>query len=296
MPPVVCPICRHDNCPVTVSKVRESRFDVRACPACQIEFLHPQPTWEEIQKIYSSDYYASWDMKKGENHETARMKRLTFARRLSEIRNHVQEGAVLDIGTATGFFLDEVVKDPKFEAYGVELSPYAGALAQQKFGPERIHVGTVDSAPFPDGFFSVTAMSDLLEHVQDPLTTLRRVHKLLRVGGIALIMTPDATSPSRRAMGARWPHFKLEHLFYFSPRSIGILAKEAGFEVASLYRARKTMTLKYLTDQFQVYRHPLFSPLSRVAHTILRPWVNKPFPVTMGEMVVILRKGTTPHT
>ena len=189
-----------------------------------------------------------------------------------------------------GVFLDEVVTDPNFEPYGVELSAHAGAIAQEKFGADRIHIGTVETAPFQHGFFSVVAISDLLEHVQSPLDTLRSVHKLLRPGGVAMIMTPDATSPSRKAMGARWPHFKLEHLFYYSPRAVQILAGESGFEVVSLERARKTMTLKYLSDQFRIYRHPILSPVSWMSSVVLRPWEHKPFSVTMGEMVVFLKK------
>ena len=287
---LACPVCKQANLKAAASKLHGSRFDVMACRACRLEFLHPQPTWDEIRQIYSRQYYASWDMKKGENQETARMKRLTFSRRLSEIRGYVQGGAVLDIGTATGFFLDEVVKDPNFEPYGVELSSYAGEIAQAKFGVDRVHIGTLETAAFPPGFFSVVAMSDLLEHVQSPHETLRHVHKLLRPGGVAMVMTPDATSPSRRAMGARWPHLKLEHLFYYSPRAIELLAKEVGFEVASLKRAKKTMTLKYLSDQFRVYPHPILSPISRLASAVLGPWAHRPFSVTMGEMVVFLRK------
>lgn len=287
---MVCPVCRQAGVKTAAPKLHGSRFDVLACVACRLEFLHPQPSWDEIRKIYSSQYYASWDMKKGENQETARMKRLTFSRRLSEIRRYVQAGAILDIGTATGFFLDEVVKDPSFEPYGIELSSWAGEIAQTKFGVDRVHIGTLETAAFQPGFFSVVAMSDLLEHVQSPLETLRHVHKLLRPGGVAMVMTPDATSPSREAMGKRWPHLKLEHLFYFSPRAIGLLAKEVGFEVVSLKRAKKTMTLKYLSDQFRVYRHPVLSPMSRLASAVLGPLAHKPFSVTMGEMVVFLRK------
>lgn len=44
------------------------------CKQCGLEFLYPQPTWEEIQKIYSSDYYASWDMKTSENEITAHLR------------------------------------------------------------------------------------------------------------------------------------------------------------------------------------------------------------------------------
>lgn len=265
------------------------------CSSCRLEFLSPQPTWEEIQNIYSAEYYASWDMKDGENQMTARLKRLTFARRLAEFRKFVQSGPILDIGTATGFFLEEVLLDRNFEPYGVEVSPYAGSIAQQKFGAGRIHIGTLETAPFQPGFFSAVAMSDLLEHVLDPRDTLRCVNRLTKPGGVVMIMTPDATSLSHGVMGSRWTHFKLEHLFYFTPASIRLLAADTGFEVLSLKRARKTMTLKYLTDQLAVYRHPILTPISGMLCGMLKRWENKPFSITMGEMVVFLRKSSVPR-
>jgi 2-polyprenyl-3-methyl-5-hydroxy-6-metoxy-1,4-benzoquinol methylase len=286
-----CLVCGNSNShAVVVPKVAKSRFDVVHCPGCGLEYLHPQPTWEEIQEIYSSDYYATWDMKDGEKESTGKMKRLTFRRRLGELRRYVSSGAILDIGTATGFFLDEVRADGSFEPYGVEVSTYAGTIAQSKFGVDRIHIGTLETAPFEADFFSAVAMSDLIEHVQDPRQTLKGVHRILRQGGVAMIMTPDSASPTRRQMGARWTHFKLEHLFYFSPKAMHMLAAECGFEVLSLTRARKVMTLKYLGDQLQTYRHPLLTPASQVLNLALYPLRTRPFPITMGEMLVFLRK------
>src|ERR1017187_4390480 len=258
-----CAVCGNAKCGPLFKNLQRSRFSVARCPGCGLEFLAPQPDPEEIAQIYSADYYIPWDMKRSENEVTAKMKRLTFARRLRELRQFVSSGPILDVGTATGFFLDEVLAEGSFAPYGIELSEYAGGIARDKFGAERIHIGTIETAPFPPGFFSAVTMSDLIEHVCDPAVVLARVHELLKPGGVAMIMTPDTTSISRRLMGRRWTQFKLEHLFYFSPATIRRAAASCGFRVLSIERARKVMTLKYLRDQFQVYRHPVLTPLSR---------------------------------
>ena len=257
-----------------------------------MEFLNPQPTWDEIKEIYSSGYYASWDMTNAENENTARMKRATFARRLQELRAYIDGGPILDVGTATGFFLDEVKAQGKFDPYGVEVSEYAGGIAAQKFGKDRIHIGTLETAPFPDNFFSAVAMSDLIEHVQDPLAILQKVRQILKPGGIAMIVTPDASSLTRKLMGAKWTHFKLEHLFYFTPRSMQRLAKDSGLQLLSQGRAKKSLTLKYLHDQFEVYPHPVFTPASKILSTALKPWERHSFSITIGELLAYLQKPT----
>lgn len=202
----------------------------------------------------------------------------------------MQSGPILDIGTATGFFLDEVKAQGRFEPYGVEVSEYAGGIAAEKFGSDRIHIGVLATAPFPAEFFSAVAMSDLIEHVQDPLALLQKVYELLRPGGVAMIMTPDPASLTRKLMGRKWTHFKLEHLFYFTPESMRRLAADAGFRMLYSGRARKVMTLKYLRDQLAVYPHPLLTPASRMLSFTLKPWERSPFPVTMGELLAFLQK------
>ena len=288
---LACIVCGNAACQPLFRNLQRSRFSIARCPGCGLEFLVPQPDREEIAKIYSADYFTSWDMNRSENEITAGMKRLTFARRLRELRQFASSGPILDVGTATGFFLDEVIAEGRFEPYGIELSEYAGAIARVKFGAERIHIGTIETAPFPPGFFSAVTMSDLIEHVGDPAGALARAHRLLKPGGVAMIVTPDTTSISRRSMGRRWTQFKIEHLFYFSPATMRRIAASCGFQVLSVRRARKAMTLKYLREQFQVYRHPVLTPLSRGLGWLLRPWEDQPFPIAMGEMLVFLQKS-----
>jgi len=288
---LACIVCGNAACEPLFRNLQRSRFSIARCPGCGLEFLAPQPDREEIAKIYSADYFTSWDMNRVENQITARMKRLTFARRLRELERFAASGPILDVGTATGFFLDEAMAEGRFEPYGIELSEYAGAIARGKFGAERIHIGTIETAPFPPGFFSAVTMSDLIEHVGDPAGALARVHRLLKPGGIAMIVTPDTASISRRSMGRRWTQFKIEHLFYFSPATMRRMAASCGFQVLSVRRARKAMTLKYLRDQFQVYRHPVLTPLSRGLGWMLKPWEDRPFSIAMGEMLVFLQKS-----
>ncbi len=285
-----CVICGDTNIQRVVQSVQNTRFQVDRCLGCSLEFLSPQPSWEEIKRIYSADYYASWDMTQGENPATAKMKRLTFKRRLDELRRFVKSGNILDIGTATGFFLDEVAMDAAFVPYGVEVSEYAGKIAQEKFGVDKVHIGIVETHPFQPESFAAVTMSDLIEHVQDPRRVLHTVYSLLQPGGVAMIMTPDSSSLTHNLMGSRWTHYKLEHLYYFSPEAMRKLAVDVGFEVLDLRRARKVMTLKYLRDQLAIYQHPVLTPLSRIVGTILSPLELKPFPISMGEMLVFLRK------
>jgi 2-polyprenyl-3-methyl-5-hydroxy-6-metoxy-1,4-benzoquinol methylase len=229
-------------------------------------------------------------MAEGENPAVDAMKKLTFAGHLRRLRKYIEGGDLLDIGTATGLLL-EVAREQGFEPYGIEISDYAAGLASARFGAGRIHSGTLQTAPFRDGRFSAITMTDLLEHVADLPGTLTRVRQLLRPDGIVLITTPNTASLTRLAMGAKWTHYKLEHLYYLNPRSMALLAAKAGFQVLSMRPASKAVTLEYLRDQFRVYRHPVLTPAAELLATIFRPLRHAALRLRTGESLILLRKA-----
>ena len=285
-----CPVCsRSKPFDVVTRSLRDSRFSVVCCTDCKTSFLDPMPRVEEIRAIYSADYYKAWGMEAGETTEVASMKKMTFAKRIQDIRQHVRSGKILDVGTASGFFL-EVARDAGFEPFGIELSEYSGAIAARKFGGDHIHIGTLETAPFPAGTFDAIAMSDLLEHVPDPIEVLRLANRLLKPGGVLLIMTPNTRSLSSRVMGKNWTHYKLEHLNYSNPGSMEVMARNTGFRVASCKPAEKIMNLAYLRSQLCVYRHWALTPAIRILYALCRPFAAAPISLTMGEMVAILQK------
>ena len=290
--PSACPICGGTAWRRVHTNIRATAFSVFRCASsgvCGVERLWPEPAWEQIKAFYDASYYKAWGMERGEVTEVGKMKKRTFARRVRQIQRFIATGKILDVGTASGFFL-EVAQQRGFEPYGVELSEYSGRLAADKFGPPHIHIGTLETAPFLPAMFDAVAMSDLLEHVADPVATLTQAARLLRPGGVILVMTPNRASLTHHLMGRNWSHFKIEHLFYFDRKSITHAAKKAGLDVAYFRPAVKTLTLRYLHTQLRTYPHWLLSPLARAAYTLgffARDW---PLPVVIGEFVAILRK------
>ncbi|HEY4110216.1 class I SAM-dependent methyltransferase [Puia sp.] len=310
------------NCPLCGSKRTKARFFlpgggvVNRCRDCTVEFLSPQPDDTRLNQIYSESYYAAWGLSgQQDNDATRSMKRATFRLRLNLIRRHLQPAAasatnspaatssarqsspdpatrprILDVGCATGYFL-ELAEEEGFQPFGVEYSAYAAARASLRFGAGAIFQGTLEQSSFPAASFSAIAMSDLLEHVRSPLTTLTCAETLLTPGGILLIMTPDTSSRSRWLMGHRWTHYKPEHLFYFNRRCLTWLANRAGLRLTHFERSKKALNLAYLYTQFSVYRHWLLTPLVTLAHRLAPNGLrNRNFYFSIGEMVVILEK------
>ncbi|KLI40739.1 methyltransferase, partial [Brachyspira hyodysenteriae] len=168
------------------------------------------------------------------------------------------KGNILDIGCSTGILLEEA-KKLGFEPYGLELSEYSSSIAKQKFGNDRIHNGTIETSNFKENFFDLITMTDLLEHIQKPLEMLKTCYKILKPttsggGGYIMMTIPDTTSFTHNIMKSKWTQYKLEHLFYFNKQNMEIIAKDTGFEIIYMQPAVKTMTLKYIRNQFNIYK------------------------------------------
>lgn len=285
MPEVhICPLCGG-----TSSALRHAApLPVRKC-ACGLAFLWPRPTEEMLEKIYSEEYYKSWGVA-GENDELPRqMKHLTFASRLHAMEELIPvPGKVLDVGCATGYFL-EVARSFGWEVAGVELSAYSAGLAAAKFG-KRIFNGTLEQAAYAEATFDLVTLSDLIEHVPDPVAFLNEVRRILKPGGVVMIVTPDVQSLTERVMGGKWSHYKLEHIYYFSPATITACLIKSGFIPVRTEPAPKYLNLDYIINQFVIYPHPVLTPLVKLLGRFIPQRLRQfNIPIRCGEMMAIAR-------
>src|SRR5215218_2291606 len=94
---------------------------------------------------------------------------------------------VLDVGCATGN-LAEVLSEHGCKVTGIEIDPEAAQQAEKHC--ERVIVGDVEdldlSGKLDDESFDVIVFGDILEHLKDPLRTLKRLKPFLRPEGYAV--------------------------------------------------------------------------------------------------------------
>ncbi|MBF0607100.1 MAG: class I SAM-dependent methyltransferase [Magnetococcales bacterium] len=278
------------DCPVCNGTSFKRLFNnVVRCLACNLIFVNPQPTDEQLRGIYTQQYYASWGL--GTDYDSVReMKVATFDTLLKIAERYFSGGKVLDVGCATGFFL-EAASHKGFSAYGVELSEYSASIARDRFGSDRVFHGSLEGAGYEDGFFDAVFMIDLIEHIKDVNALLREVYRILRVGGVLVIVTPDIKSVTFRLMGRHWPHFKTEHLFYFSTSTLKKLCAGNALQHVTDRPARKALSLRYVENQLSAYKVPVILPLVRMVNELLPDNLRRrKFMTPMGELLFIARK------
>lgn len=120
------------------------------------------------------------------------------------------------------------------ETHAIDISP-TQIEENQKHHPGvlfRAHDLGV-KLPYPDDHFETVWCSEVLEHLFDPLFALREFQRVLRPGG-SLLVTVPYHGPFKNVLIAlfKWEHHfdpEYPHLRFFTDRSLGTIARKAGF-------------------------------------------------------------------
>lgn len=142
---------------------------------------------------------------------------------------------LLDVGCSTGAFL-MTARQLGCAVEGVE--PSADAAATARGAGLKVFTGYLEDARFADDTFDVATLIEIVEHLRDPRALLAECRRILKPGGVLLITTPNAASWTAGVMDSRWDGLSLYamggHISFFSPRSLQIIARRSGFEVARI--------------------------------------------------------------
>jgi len=223
---VRCNLCGGERSRVHLSC---QSFQYVRCSGCGLVYQNPQPVFEDLRGRYAEQYF-DYEIENEENFFGLMRLGLGdigfFERPLDSLPNR----RFLDIGCATGMLL-AFMRDLGWDVRGVEICKASAEYGIRK-RDLNIHIGTLEEAAFPDGFFGVIHFSHLIEHVPDPTGLLREVHRILAPGGgTAVITTPNVDGFQARLFGRRWRSAIADHLTLFSKRTLGRMLEETGFRI-----------------------------------------------------------------
>jgi len=152
---------------------------------------------------------------------------------------------LLDIGCWNGGFLSRVQQAGLYrELHGVDIVAEGVESARNRgFQAQTVDLNR-EPLPFPDQHFDGVTILAVLEHIFDPHSTIREIHRVLRPRGELVIDVPNVSSLTNRAriLFGRLPVTSLDagwdggHLHYFTKHALDQFLRKEGFDVL----ARKT--------------------------------------------------------
>ncbi|MCD2171741.1 class I SAM-dependent methyltransferase [Rhizobium sp. C4] len=185
----------------------------------------PIPDMETLAQFYAQHYRREY---KGASKPRKRQVWRNFGRTLRHFRTFADVyGKVrtcIDIGAGSGEFL-YLAKASGIATRGVEPNiDYAG-YCREDLGLE-VRTGRLEDFDFSSDRFDLIRLSHVLEHLPEPVVTLRHLAGMLAEDGVLYVEVPDIADDAQRKLKGRLFHFG--HIFNFNPFTLRVAAGLAG--------------------------------------------------------------------
>jgi SAM-dependent methyltransferase len=217
---VTCCLCGADK-PILHLEVDGNTFV--ECSECGLIYLNPRPVGG-FEKVSQATV-------EGLTEKGYRESRAWYYRRiLKELEPYRQTGRLLEVGCASGGFLN-AAKEHGWEPVGVEI---AEELA--RVGRERgLDIRTCDicGSELPDGLFDVAVLNMVIEHVPGPREVMKELSRVLHPGGAVWMHTPNYASTAIK-MARDGFNYPAAHLCCFTPKTLARLCTGSGFDIRYL--------------------------------------------------------------
>lgn len=275
-----CILCGHQG--VLLHKDLRDRFysapgdwALLRCPVDGLVWLNPQPVAQDIGKLYPG-YCTHTDPRLPSTAQAGTRQRLKQAilasafgyselaegpahrllgwicSLISPLRDAVGgavmwldgswRGQLLDIGCGNGSLVAPL-RDLGWSVTGVEIDPVPAALAREHLGL-MVYESTVEEACLESESFDVVTMHHVIEHLPDPLGTLRECWRVLKPGGKLVVITPNVGSLAYRVFGEAWSYLDPpRHLTLFDCDTLAGCAEQAGFQATSVRTSTRHASL-----------------------------------------------------
>jgi SAM-dependent methyltransferase len=231
---ISCPACGSDD---FIHEFEKLGFKYVSCRICSILFVNPRPPFNTLKEFYSRSPSTSfWINEFFKPVAEVRREKIFKPRAeyVSEILNGNKSCVIGDIGAGFGLFLEELRKVlPDNNYIAIEPSVEMADICRKK-GLEVKNMCLEDISGMEERFDLLTSF-ELLEHLFDPVSFLKKTYSLLLPEGHLLLTTLNGKGFDilllwERSKSIVPPH----HLNFFNPTSIRCLLERLGFEVLEI--------------------------------------------------------------
>jgi hypothetical protein len=150
------------------------------CRQCRLVYCDPRPAGDTVEEVYGTvdDYFTI----------AIDQQRLNSYRQLAErlaAHRHGSKGLLLDVGCGRGEFV-HAARQVGWKAYGIDPNRHFVEFARQRFELATVRAADLDDPSLPRGSFDAVTLNGVLEHIPDPVATVRKAAELLARGGVLL--------------------------------------------------------------------------------------------------------------
>lgn len=261
-----CPVCDKTSFSTFLTTtdflISNEKFQIKICNGCGFKITQDIEDESGIELYYQSEKYISHsNTSKGlvnSLYHRVRKHMLVKKRKLVEKVSAEKKGNILDVGTGTGFFLNEM-KKRGWQVAGTEMSRDARRFAKSEFGlnvspPEQLF-------GFKENSFSVVTLWHTLEHIHQIKANMETFHKVLKTGGKLIIAVPNNSSYDAQHYREYWAAYDVpRHIWHFSPEQMEPFGKKFGFILREVHALPfDSFYISILSEKYKKSGLPLLS-------------------------------------
>jgi 2-polyprenyl-3-methyl-5-hydroxy-6-metoxy-1,4-benzoquinol methylase len=233
---ILCSICKKKTIGYFSNKFDDrygykQLFDIFHCNKCRHKFLIHNFKTNDLKDLYSNYYPRSnFSISDYKPLQLAKNKFLAWFNGENGAHQYVAQNVkVLDIGCGFGGSIGYHLKRG-CDAYGVEADSNIKKIIDH-YG-FNIKNGLFSYKDYKKNSFDYVTLDQVLEHMVDPVHTLKDISKILKPTGVLVINIPNSKSWGARLFKSKWIHWHIPyHLQHFSKQSIQLAAKQAEFNI-----------------------------------------------------------------
>lgn len=141
---------------------------------------------------------------------------------------HAQPGGrLLEIGCGGGAAM-QFMKQKGWDVAGLDFDE--GAVSNARSKGLDVRQGQLSAQAFADDCFDAVVMSHVIEHVPAAGELLAECRRILKKGGVLVVLTPNAASRGHKRYGRNWRGLEPpRHLQVFTLKSLARIANASGY-------------------------------------------------------------------
>ena len=289
-----CPVCEGTNftpfLTCTDFFVSGEKFQIKKCNSCGFKITENIEEEENIGRYYQSDDYISHsNTSKGlvnTIYHKVREYMLGQKRKLVEKISTEKKANILDVGTGTGFFLNEMQKHG-WQASGTEKSSDARQFVKSNF---KIDVFPTEQLfDFQENSFDVVTLWHVLEHVHQIKPNMEAFHKILKKEGKLVVAVPNNSSYDAKHYREFWAAYDVpRHIWHFAPEQMSRFGKQFGFTLSEIHAM--PFDSFYVSLLSEKYKKSKFAFLKGMFHGAVS-WVISTFkPARCSSVIYVFDK------
>jgi 2-polyprenyl-3-methyl-5-hydroxy-6-metoxy-1,4-benzoquinol methylase len=225
----MCPFC---------GKNEEKKISstLRFCKKCKIIFNTNHKSLSYDRDYFIKEYKEQYGKTYIEDYGNIYNLSLLRLERISQFIDLSYRLSLLDIGSATGFFL-KAAKDKGVETLlGIEISSFAANYCRDNFNINVIEASFEDLDLHKR--FDIITSWFFIEHCADPLNVLKRIYSMLNQGGVFAFSVPSFFGPMFYFDRVKWiVTHPSDHRIDLSPRSAKRILKSIGFRKVEVIKS-----------------------------------------------------------